>query len=139
MDNRMVAAQVADEPVASFTVSLISGVLILIGGVMMMGLARFPYFGDMMGSYAWMMGVEYGMTVGYGWAWFYVLSFIGIISGILVLVGAIMLYREPAKAYTWGTLILVFSVLSFFGMGGFMIGALLGVVGGALAITWKRT
>ena len=48
-----------------------------------------------------------------------------------------MIYNQPAKATAWGALILAFSILSLFGMGGFYFGAILGVVGGALAITWK--
>jgi len=33
--------------------------------------------------------------------------------------------------------VLVFSVLSLLGMGGFFIGAVFGIVGGMLALTWK--
>lgn len=105
----------------------------------MVGFARGPYYGGMMGGYAWMMNGYCGMMGGYGAPLFYAFSLVGIASGILVLLGAIMLYNEPNRAYTWGALVLVFSVLSFFAMGGFMLGALLGVGGGALALAWKRT
>ena len=39
----------------------------------------------------------------------------------------------------WGTMILVFSIASLFGgsMGGFLIGAILGIVGGTLALVVK--
>ena len=66
------------------------------------------------------------------------MAVIGIASGIVVLDGAIMVYHQPAKASTWGALILAFSIVSLFGMGGFFVGAILGVVGGILALTWKR-
>jgi hypothetical protein len=66
------------------------------------------------------------------------------VSGILVLISAIMLHIRPGEATRglracclwWGSIILVFSVVSFFGgsMGGFLVGAILGVVGGALAL-----
>lgn len=131
--------EIAEKPVAPFVISLIAGLLILVGGGMMISFATDPYYGGMMGGFAWMMNGHYGMMGGYGGIWFYAFSVIGIISGILVTAGAIMLYNEPSRAYTWGTLILVFSLLSFLGMGGFMLGALLGVVGGVLALTWKRT
>jgi len=50
-----------------------------------------------------------------------------------------MLYNsKPAQASAWGTLVLVFSVVSLLGMGGFFLGAILGIVGGILALTWKR-
>ncbi len=89
------------------------------------------YYGGMMGGY-------YGMMHGFGLGGggFYGLAAIGIVSGIIILVGAIMIYSQPAKASTWGALILAFSIVSLFGMGGFFFGAILGIVGGILALTW---
>lgn len=49
-----------------------------------------------------------------------------------------MIYNQPSKTSTWGALILAFSIVSLFGMGGFFFGAILGVVGGILALTWKK-
>jgi Family of unknown function (DUF6114) len=50
-----------------------------------------------------------------------------------------MLNSKPEEHSTWGTLILIFSVLSIFGgaMGGFGVGLILGLIGGVLALTWK--
>ena len=48
-----------------------------------------------------------------------------------------MLYTNPGSRSIWGILIIVFSVLSFFGFGGFIIGAILGIIGGVLALRWK--
>ncbi len=131
-----------ERPVASFVLSLIAGLLILGGGAMAMGLSSgAPYYGGMMGGYyRGMMGGYYGMMRGFGLldGWFYGLAAIGIVSGIIILVGATMIYNKPAKASTWGALVLAFSILSLFGMGGFFFGAILGVVGGTLALTWKR-
>jgi hypothetical protein len=39
----------------------------------------------------------------------------------------------------WATLIIVFSAVSFVGMGGFFIGAILGIIGGAFALSFKQT
>lgn len=80
----------------------------------------------------------------WGWSWpwgagWYYIVLINIVSGIVVLIGALMLYSRPKQAHMWGTLVLVFSIVSLVGMGGFMIGAILGIVGGALAIAWKPT
>ncbi len=125
-------------PTASFVLSLIAGLLIL-GGVGMMMTFSYgtPYYG-MMGGYYGMMNGYYGMMQGFGYGgWFYGAAALGLISGIVVLVGAVMIYTRPANASTWGLLVLVFSILSFFGMGGFFIGAVLGVVGGALAMAWR--
>jgi len=61
----------------------------------------------------------------------------GLVSGILVLVSAVLPRVYPSQRETWGILILVFSVLSFFGLGGFVVGAILGIIGGILALRWK--
>jgi Family of unknown function (DUF6114) len=63
----------------------------------------------------------------------------GIISGVVVLASALMLRNGPYHRTLWGALIVVFSVLSFFGAGGFVIGAILGIIGGIMALTWKPT
>jgi len=67
----------------------------------------------------------------------FVFPLIGIASGVLVIVGSLMLQSSPDKKEVWGTIILVFSVTSVFGLGGFFIGALLGIIGGILALIWK--
>jgi hypothetical protein len=61
----------------------------------------------------------------------------GLVSGVIVLVSAVMLLTYPSQSKTWGVLILVFSVLSFLGLGGFVVGAVLGIAGGILALRWK--
>ena len=137
------ASREREEPIAAFVLSLISGLLILAGSGLVMsfsGQLSSYYYGGMMGGHYGMINGYYGMMRGFGFGgmWFYGLAAIGIISGIIILVGAIMLYNQPTKTSTWGALILAFSIVSFFGMSGFFIGAILGVLGGILAITWKR-
>lgn len=61
----------------------------------------------------------------------------GLVSGVIVLVSAILLNAAPTQRTTWGVLVLVFSVLSFLGLGGFAVGAILGIAGGILALRWK--
>ena len=138
----MTTSTAPEKPVASFILSLIAGILILGGSAVVVNLSNGePYYGGMMGGYYYggMMGGYYGMMHGFGFGggWFYGLAAIGIASGIIVLVGAIMIYNQPAKASTWGAIILAFSIVGILGMGGFFFGAILGVVGGALAITWR--
>jgi hypothetical protein len=64
------------------------------------------------------------------------LGVFGLISGAIVVASAVMLQASPARRRTWGVLILVFSALSFLGLGGFVAGAVLGIVGGAMALRW---
>lgn len=139
----MTTSTAPEKPVASFILSLIAGILILGGSATVVSLSQGePYYGGMMGGYYYggMMGGYYGMMHGFGFGggWFYGLAAIGIVSGIIILLGAIMVYNQPAKSSTWGALILAFSIVSLFGMGGFFFGAILGVVGGILALSWKK-
>ena len=129
-----------EKPTAAFVLSLIAGLLILAGSGLAMGFSGQPsyYYGGMMGGYTGMMNGYYGMMGGYGSGWFFALAAIGAVSGIIVILGAVMVYNQAGTASTWGTLILVFSLVSFLGMGGFFLGAVLGVVGGIMAITWKQ-
>jgi hypothetical protein len=123
-----------ETPIAAFILSLIGGVLILIGGI-----ASSMWFmhggygvGGMMGGYGGMMG-GFGFPfdlMGNLWP-------IGFVAGALVIIGALMLNARPAEHTAWGTIILVFSIISFIGMGGFFIGAILGIAGGAVALSWR--
>jgi len=132
-----------EKPTAPFILSLIAGVLIIAGGGtgMMWASSGMPMYGGMMGGMMdGMMGGWQGMMGGMGFGGFLsIMTILGVISGVIVLIGSVMLYSQPAQVQTWGTIILVFSIISLFGMGGFFIGAVLGFVGGILAITWKPT
>ena len=61
----------------------------------------------------------------------------GLVTGAIVLTSSVMLLTNTGSVRTWGVLILVFSILSFVGMGGFVVGAVLGIVGGALLMKWR--
>jgi hypothetical protein len=126
-----------ERPTAAFVLSLIGGIFILLGGGMMSMLGY--GFRGMMSSYG---GRGYGMMrPGFGMMGlaFGVMGILGLVFGVIVIISAIMLNSKPQEHTTWGTLIVIFSVLSIVGsaMGGFGIGLVLGLVGGVLAITWK--
>jgi len=72
-------------------------------------------------------GFPFGLMAGF--------MLVGIVAGIIVLIGAFMLNSRPSEHMAWGIVILIFSVISFLGMGGFVIGAILGITGGALAMS----
>ena len=58
----------------------------------------------------------------------------------MMLFGSAMLYSRPSEGQRWGAIILAFSVVSILGgMGGFIVGLVLGTLGGILAITWSDT
>ncbi len=118
---------------AAFIISLVAGILIVLGSLY----ATIGGIG-MMGGLGGMMGqLPYGAMAG--------LWILGLVSGIIVLISAIMLKIRPGEGTRglracciwWGSIILVFSIVSLFGgsMGGFLVGAILGIVGGALALS----
>jgi hypothetical protein len=121
--------------------SLIAGLLILLGGATRL-MFRFYWFGGMRGFGArWssMMGFP-----GYAMMWgrfSFMDGIVGLVLGVLMILAAIMLYNRPQRHTTWGTVIVILSVLTFFAraMGGFGMGLILGLIGGVLAIIWKPT
>ena len=124
------------KPMVSFVLSLISGILTLVGGltVTYLGMWRFEFMGRMMRGY----GYAFGAGPGYFSPFISFMGMLGIIFGLIVIASAIMLNRRPTQHTTWGILILVFSILGIFGgLGGYLVGLILGIVGGALAIAWK--
>ncbi|HET7404707.1 MAG TPA: DUF6114 domain-containing protein [Candidatus Bathyarchaeia archaeon] len=65
------------------------------------------------------------------------LAAFGLACGAIVLFASIAVRLIPRHRQTWGVLILVFSILSFFGFGGFIIGSLLGIIGAIMILQWK--
>jgi len=119
-----------EKPTAAFVLSLIAGIFILINGVLL-------------GALIGLVGLIGGATGVYPFAALIPLALlsvfmaVGVIFGVLVLLGAFMVYRNPAQKTAWGVIILVFSILSIAIGGGFIIGFILGIIGGALTLAWK--
>jgi hypothetical protein len=70
---------------------------------------------------------------------FYLLSVIGVACGVIILLSVIMVARDPSHNKVWGVIIIALSIVGIMGGGGFLIGSLLGIIGGALAYTWRGT
>jgi asparagine N-glycosylation enzyme membrane subunit Stt3 len=102
--------------------SLASGALILVGALI--PLIWMQGFMPMQGMMQVMMGVNF-MNV----------SWLGLLSGSIIIFSSIMLNNYPNNAHIWGVLILTFAVISLFSFGGFLIGAILGIIAGGLAIS----
>lgn len=110
----------------SSELSLFSGAIILSAAILF--LLHISFFPTMQ----WMMGPQLSNQV-------LITSIIGIVSGIIVITSGIMIYVQPLHIRKWGLLIWVFSSLSFFGIGGFFIGGILGIIAGSLAVTKGMT
>ena len=102
--------------------SLAAGIIIVIGSSVssFWHSAFFPQMG-------WMMGQQFASGI-------IVSSLVGIVFGVLVIIGAVLMYKKPLQTRQWGVIVLAASALSFIGMGGFMIGGILGVIAGVIAL-----
>lgn len=121
----------------AFGLSLGGGILVSLGSIFAFGwsLANANYFYGFMGSAMERSYYFHGMGPGAYDGIFATFATIGAVSGVLIVVFAILLRIKPVDRRTYGTLILIFSIVSFAGMGGFIIGAILGIVGGVLALS----
>jgi hypothetical protein len=109
---------------AGFAISLIAGIIILINALVVLSLASF------MSSLFDAIGLSFLGTA------FTVYGAVGLLFAILVLVGAIVIFM-PGKEVIGGILVLIFSILSIIIGGGFIIGLILGIIGGALGLAKK--
>jgi hypothetical protein len=116
----------------AFPLSLVGGMLIIFGSILsLLFFANFQISpmggmrGDMMG---WWGGA------GFMGGWFFAMP---LIAGILVVVGAIMMNARPQETTTWGIIVLIFSIIGFTGMGLSILGAIIGIIGGIIALTRK--
>jgi hypothetical protein len=117
-------------------------ILSLVGGLVIVLLSVVLVFLLISGSpYATLYGIELGMmrVFGFDQGWLVVFSIAAVVCGTFVVAGAILLNARPAKHFAWGITVLVFSVASFIGGGGLFIGALLGMLGGFLAIITSKS
>lgn len=120
---------------AATIISLIGGVLMVAGGLAglyMYGAwsqAGMPGWGPMMGGWGMQQGLFAGM-VG-------TVSGISLAAGGVVVLGAYSMHVKPESKNVWGVGLLVASIVGLFGMGGFLIGPVLGIIGGILALAKK--
>ena len=105
-------------PSAAFALSLISGIFVLLGGLIVAVIgAVFTFFAFGIGA---------------------IIGIFGIVWGIIIIICANNLRTHPEQHVTWGVVILVFSLVSWVGaVGGLLIGFLLGLIGAILAISWQ--
>jgi len=114
----------SEKPTGAFKLSLIAGILILINTALV---------GAATTWFPWLIPTLPGSTTNDPTI-LYTLTTAVLIFGALVLFGATMLDKKPANKKAWGIIIIVFSILSYLTAGGFIIGSMLGIIGGALAL-----
>ncbi len=111
----------------AFVLSLIAGILILLNAAAVAAVATWSpgLFPTLPGSSGNDTAVLYDVAV------------VGLICGVLVVLGAIMLRSRPEHKRAWGIMIIVLSIPSVVTGGGFIIGFILGIIGGAMALSRK--
>ncbi|MEM1583633.1 MAG: hypothetical protein QXF28_03445 [Nitrososphaerota archaeon] len=116
-----------ERPTAAFVLSLIGGILILLGSIVTAIFAGI--FGGAMMIVPFLGGLG-ALVIAMG--------ILGIIFGIIILIGAIMVNSSnPSRVRTGSIIVLVFSILSLLSGGGFIVGFILALIGSILGLVWK--
>jgi Family of unknown function (DUF6114)/zinc-ribbon domain len=109
-------------PTTAFALALAGGVLILLAGLVEL------WIGYLTTAILFSSGFS---------AFFVLLGVVGIVLGALIILLGVLLLQHPEHHTVFGVLILVLSLLSVASYWGFLIGLVLGVVAGVLAISWN--
>ena len=125
----------------AYVMALVGGLIVLVFSVVNLvwfgsGASTSGSFGNYMrgaidGYHNFMGG--YASSPGF----FTAVSIVSLVCGVIIVFGALVLRGHPEEHVIWGIVILVFSAVSFVGMGGYFVGAGFGIIGGALALTYK--
>ena len=132
------------KPTVALYISLVAGILILINSSLL-GVASYSLTQSIPGKggagiMGFLISILFGALVNIFntvTGFLNTLMAIGVISGLIVIASAVMFYRNPVQKTMWGILILLFSSISMIVGGGFLIGLILGINGGILAIIWE--
>lgn len=116
-----------EKTVKAFNLALTAGILIITNAVLLSVVAK--WFIGIMPTLPGSSENDPMLLIG--------LATVGLILGVLVLLGALMLHFKPLNKKLWGILVIVFSIPSVIMGGGFIIGFILGIIGGKLALSEK--
>jgi len=120
---------------AQFVLSFAGGIIILIGGIvsLLWLVIDFPPSFDPLADLRNIIGEQEfrSFQIRYTVA--------GLSSGVAVILTSLMLKMRPQESKRWGIMIIVLSVMSILGMGGFIFGMALGIIGGAIAIMRSKS
>jgi hypothetical protein len=130
----------AQDRVPAYAISLLAGILTFIGGLAKAstsGIIKYTASGATFNNFVGnsVRSSNFGLAV----ASARISAVLLILSGVLVLVSAVVMSFRSHQYPTWGTIIVVFSVVGLFAGGNYItgIGSVLGIIGGLLAITYR--
>jgi len=127
----------SEYPKTAAILALAGGMIMVLGGAIFIGVASFVIPHMNLTNITVPSGMDRASLPGLISGILTVMGGFGLVCGAIVLVSATMLLAKVGARRTWGILILVFSVLSFVGLGGLVVGAILGIIGGVLTLRWK--
>lgn len=110
-----------DRPGLAVALTIFGGLLVLTWGAVLLSFANVPGYGFFPGLSAPLGG----------------LGSLGLLFGVLLILLAALLYRNPSAHRGCGIAIVLFSLLSLFGGSGVVVGLVLGVIGGLAAIFFE--
>jgi hypothetical protein len=125
----------------AFASSLVGGLIVLIFSLVNLVWFGFNspnwggfgnYWNSMIEGYHNFMG-SYSTSIGF----FTAISIVSFVCGVIVLMSAFVLRIHPQEHVLWGVVIIIFSAASFVGMAGYFVGAIFGIIGGVLALTYR--
>jgi hypothetical protein len=123
------ASALIEKPIKAFNLALIAGILIITNGVLLGVVAK--WFIGIMPILPGSSGNDPTLLIE--------LATFGLILGVIVLFCAVMLRSKPAKKKVWGIILIGFSIPSVIMGGGFIIGFILGITGGAITFSRKKS
>jgi hypothetical protein len=130
----------AQDRAPAYAISLLAGILTFIGGLAKAstsGIIKYTASGATFNNFVGnsVRSTNFGLAVSSA----KISAVILILSGILVLVSAVVMSFRSHQYAVWGTIILVFSVVGLFAGGNFLtgVGSVLGIIGGLLAVTYR--
>jgi hypothetical protein len=114
----------------SVILSMLGGIFIISGGLML--LAMLGWYGTTL-----MMGGQmHTYTFAYPRWLTIVVGGTSILAGVLVMYASYKMYKQPTNRL-WPLFIVIGSIVSLFSIGGFGLGAILGLIGGAIGLGRK--
>jgi hypothetical protein len=123
------ASALTEKPTKAFNLALTAGLWIMVNAVLLGVVAR--WFIGIMPTLPGSSGNDPTLLIE--------LAASGLIFGIIVLLGTLMLHIKPARKKVWGIMIVAFSIPSVIMGGGFIIGFILGIIGGKIALSEKKS
>jgi len=124
-------------PKSASILALVGGMIIILGGVIFIGVSAYVIPHLDLSNVTVPQGINTSDLHSLISGVLAVMGSFGLVCGAVVLTSATMILAKVGQRRTWGILILVFSVLSFVGLGGFVVGAIMGILGGILILRWK--